>query len=397
MVRALARLLMIGAAAATLQPGVARAEDGIRPRTPVVWPADVPCMVTVDRSVDPVVNLPYAIALEDPMAGQSLSDDEVTDGRRHQFLAFRTDIDPRIAMPQWIAWDDVMAAAMLGLVDPETVDDDEVLDTHPLLGTELVRIDADDARRPITFDAADAGADWDTSAVAAGTWIVRAYTWDPWPSRWALPRRGAVRVVDDAAMPMVGPALAIGMDPAVLHRDEIGIIEGCIVADEGTVLSAAWADATDPTAPFVEFAEGVAGMGDVIAIQLTPPQELWGKFAVVRVSATDPDGRRYDAFVPERITVLATDAEGGSSSGDPSSGESSVGTTAVDDGSGTTASHATTSDGTTTSGGSEATTSAGAVPAETGCGCASGGPRGVLCCLAIVGFVGRRRSRGVID
>jgi len=409
-VRAFAWSLVIGGAAATLQPPVAHAGDGIRPRTPVVWPADVPCMVTVDRGVDPVVNLPYSIALEDPIAGESITDDEVVDGRRHQFLAFRSDIDPRVAMPEWIAWADVTAAAALGLVDPAIVPDDRVLDTHPVLGTEVVRIDADDARRPITFDAADAGADWDTSTVAAGTWVVRAYTWDPWPNRWALPRRGAVRVVDDATMPIVAPALSVAMDPPILHRDEVGMIDGCIVADEGTVLSAAWADATDPAAPFVDFANDVPVEGDAIAIEFAPPEALWGKFAVLRVSATDPDGRRYDAFVADRITVLATDAGGecedgggfvmgcGSSSGDPMSGEASVGTTAVDDSGGTTTTiGTTTTTTTTTTGASEATTSADAVPAQAGCGCASGAPRGFPYLLAIAGLVARRRFGGRRD
>jgi hypothetical protein len=391
--RALAAAIGVGLGLGLVLVPAARAEDGIRPRTPVVWRSDTPCMLTVDRSVDPIVNLPYAIALEDPPEGESISDDEVADGRRHQFLAFRTDIDPRIAMPQWISHTDVMAASLLGLVDPASVDDDEVLDTHPVLGTELVRIDADDARRPITFAAADAGVDWDTSAFAAGTWVVRAYTWDPWPSRWALPRRGAVRIIDDAASPMVSPALAVAMDPPILHKDAIGTIEGCIVADEGTVLSAAWALATDPAAELVEFASDIPMDGDTIAIDFAPPEALWGTFAVLRVSAIDPDGRRYDAFVADRITVLATESGGeSSSSGDPSSGGSSADTTSVADTGGATSNDATTSGGTTTtSGGSEATTAEQSSQSSSGCGCASTVPRATPHLLLFLGLLPRRR------
>jgi MYXO-CTERM domain-containing protein len=396
-------VLVVAAAAVGAVIGIAgdaRAGDGIRPRTPVTWPEDVPCLLEVDRAVAATVELPYAIPFEDPMAGASITRDEVPDGRRQQFFAFAADIDPRVAMPEWISWDDVTAAAALGLTDPATVEDAWVLESHPLLAELFVRIDPDDARRPITFATAAAGASWDTSMLAPGTYVVRAYTWDPWPNLWAHPRRGAVRVFDDVDDPALVPALAVGIDTAVLHRNELGMLHGCVAAPVGTTLSAAWADFTDPDGAFTEFG-AIEVSGDEIAIPFEPPEALWGKFAVVRVTAIDPAGLRYDAFVPESITILASDApsdcEGGSfvegcstSSGD--GGTTDPGTL----GAGTGASEAGTTEssgsvtGSTEGGGSAASP----VDAAGGCGCRHSQPGARALVLGIaMAWLGRRRTR----
>jgi hypothetical protein len=318
-----------GALASWLVAGEAAAIDGVRPRTPVVWPDDVPCLVTVDRSATAVVNLPYGIPFDDPPAGEPLSDDEVADGRRHQFIAFSADLDPRVPMPAWIAMDDVYAAAMLGLVDPAEVDPASVLEGHPQLGDTFVRIDPDDERRPITFATAEAGAGWDTSAVAAGTYVVRAYTWDPWPNMWSPPRRGVVRVVDDAGDPSLVPALSIGLADPVLHRNERGTLDGCLAAAPGTELSAAWADFNDVAAAWTTFADGLVADDGVVAIPFDPPEALWGGFAALRVSAVDPSRLRFDAYVPGPITILASDAPTGCEGAGESGCESSSGSDAT--------------------------------------------------------------------
>ena len=182
-------------AAVWLTSSAAHAIDGVRPRTIAQWPDDVSCMTVVDRSVSPIGHFGYRIAVEDPPRGMAITEDEVEDGRRHQFLAF-PDVDPRLAMPEWITWADVARAAEKGLVDPARVVDAWVLETHPVFAPTFVRIDLDDARRPITFAAAEGGVDWDTAGVLAGGWVVRAYTWDPWPNAWSDVRPGVIAIVD---------------------------------------------------------------------------------------------------------------------------------------------------------------------------------------------------------
>jgi hypothetical protein len=370
----------------------AHAIDGVRPRTPVLWPDDVPCLVEVDRTIDPIVNLPYAIPFEDPPAGESITDDEVSDGRRHQFLAFSQDIDPRLALPPWISWDDIMRAALLGLVDPATVQPDAVLDGHPVLGDIFVRIEPDDARRPITFDAAMMGADWDTSPVAAGTYVLRGYTWDPWPNFWAAPRRGVVRVYDDVDDPTLVPALAIGIDDTSLYRDQIGTITGCLAAPPGTTLSAAWADFTDEAGAYTTFVEDVIADDGVVAIELVPPEALWGGFAAIRVTAIDPSGLRYDAFVPERITILASATpcqEGCGTSSDDGNADSTSG-----DGTSSSPAETSGSGPASTTMPSEGTSSgAPETPSEThadGCGC--GAPSAASPLMLCVLLLRRRRQ-----
>ncbi|HWB75383.1 MAG TPA: MYXO-CTERM sorting domain-containing protein [Nannocystaceae bacterium] len=389
-------------------PSDARAIDGGRPRTLVLWPDDTPCLVEVDRSIDPVVNLPYAIPFEDPAAGQTITEDEVADGRRHQFFAFAQDIDPRIALPAWISWADIDRAAMLGIVDPMNIEDDWVLDGHPLLGSFFVRIDADDARHPITLEVAALGADWDTSMVSPGTYVVRAYTWDPWPNDWADPRHGALRVYDDVDDPTLVPALAVDIDKPNLFRNEVGTLSGCLAAPAGTTLTAAWADFTDPDGPFTDFADGIVADDGVVAIMFEPPEPLWGGFAVIRVSAIDPTGLRYDAFVPRSITILASDKpadcdEGtgfvgapgcGSSEGEgEGEGEASSGNAASESEGGSAASEA--SAGTTGPSGSGS--DSGSAPErsgdEPGCGCATPATRGDAMLALLVLALRRRRQR----
>lgn len=394
---------LLAAMVTGLAPATAAAGDGIRPRTPVVWPDDVPCSIAIDRSVDPVVHLPYSILAEDPPAGEMITADEVSDGRRHQFIAFSADIDPRIAMPDWITMADVERAAEVGIVDIATVESDSVLESHPILADTFVRIDADDARRPITFAMADAGVDWDTSALASGPWIVRAYTWDPWPNAWAGPRKGVIAVGDDADPGSQLPALAVHASSEVLYRDEVGTIAGCILAMDGTTVSADWAFFGDLDSEWLRFAEDEPVDGDAFELVFAPPEPLWGQFAVIRVIATDPLDRSWTAYVPTRVTILASDRPKECDEPDPacdtSGGNASTGAATDDDG----AIVSTTDAGGSSDEADEPSTSgANEDPVHTpeGCGCAadsawpadSGFPRAVaLVVLGVLGVLARRR------
>ncbi|HET6582206.1 MAG TPA: hypothetical protein VFG69_02140 [Nannocystaceae bacterium] len=397
MARAPTSSSFFAAAVIGLAPASAAAGDGIRPRTVVVWPDDVPCSIAIDRATDPVVHLPYSILAEDPPAGATITDDEVEDGRRHQFFAFSADIDPRIAMPEWITMADVERAAALDLVDVATVESDSVLESHPILADTFARIDADDARRPITFAMADAGVDWDTSALAPGPWIVRAYTWDPWPNAWSAARTGVIAVGDDADPGSHAPALAVHASSDVLYRDDVGTIAGCVIAMEGTTVSADWAFFGDPAGEWLPFAHDEPVDGDAFELAFTPPESLWGQFAVIRVVATDPLARSWTAYVPTRITVLASDRPQQCDEPDPAC-DTSGGLATTDSGSEGADGHSPTTsaaaDG--SSGTNEPSTSGDdeeSMRDPQGCGCgAAPRPARELALLGLVLLVQRRRT-----
>lgn len=386
----------VALALALLVPETAAAVDGLRVRTPVQWSGE-PCMTVVDRSVDPVVHLPYAIPFEDT----DTTKDEVADGRTHQLLAFCRDLDPARVLPAWISEADVAAAEAKGLVDLGTVTGAAILELDPAWAGCFTRITPDAERRPITFAAAAEGVDWDTSAVEAGAWVVEGFTHDPAFSIWSS-RPGVVAVVDEAAVEASGPAAAVLNGEEVVRSGESVAIEGCVRAMPGTELELAWAKLGEEAWQSTVQGEPVRGEG--FAIELLLPPEMAGQAARVRVQAEDPQGRRTTAFMSRLVIVLApppgcdgepcddTTGSADSSGG----GDQGTGPDGGVDGSGSesasTGSHATTS--ATEGGPPPSATDAGAG----GCACASRGSDGSHSwwpLLALVVFLARdRRPRG---
>jgi hypothetical protein len=164
-------------------PSSAAATNTRHVRTPVLW-TDVPCMTLHDRSQGAVMHLPYDIPYEDTEVGP----DEVADSRTHQFFAMCRSKPTAPELPWWITQAD-LDAAIAADIDLSTVGTgpSDILETATDWDGCWVRINADDDRRPITFAAAAAGVDWDTSAVAAGSYVLWGYTWEPATSqgRWA--------------------------------------------------------------------------------------------------------------------------------------------------------------------------------------------------------------------
>lgn len=316
-----------------LGSGSARAGDGMRLRTPVVW-SDVPCMTIVDRSVDPVVHLPYEIPFED----DERTDDEVADGRTHQLFGLCRGHDPTDELPGWISEADVAAAEAMELVDPGTITGDAILDLDPQWRGCAQRITPDDERRPITFAAAAEGVDWDTSALAAGAWVVEGFTHDPAYSIWS-PRPGVVKVVDAPALSASGPAVAVLNGEEVIDVTELVTIQGCVSAMEGSLLSLSWAEIGDDAWQPALADEPVAGEG--FGLDLLFPPQMAGKAARVRVEATDPMGRASVAYMGALIIVLpdpggcgeecGTTGDPGEDEGD-SSGAADTGAVGSDEG-----------------------------------------------------------------
>lgn len=375
----------------------ARAGDGMRLRTPVLW-SESPCMTVVDRSADPVLHLPYEIPFEDA----ELTDDEVADGRTHQLFALCQGHDPTDELPAWITEADVAAAEAMELVDLGTIDGDAILDLDPQWQGCAERITADDERRPITFAAAAEGVDWDTSAVAAGAWVVEAFTHDPAYSIWS-PRPGVIKVVDDPAPAASGPAVAVLNGEEVIEITQAVALEGCVSAMEGTVLSVAWAEVGEDTWQLALEDEPV--VAEAFSLDLWFPPQMAGQAARVRVEATDPMGRASLGYMGELVIVLPDFSgcdDGCETTGGPGPGEGSGGGGASGgagpgpSGSGGVADGGSGAPGATTTGGTGA-----AEPAAGGdgggCGCTQApGPwsRGAPWLLLLLGGV-RRRGRGL--
>src|SRR5688572_15917688 len=269
-----------------LAPTLAHATDGLEPRAWVVW-SDVECREIVDRDAEPTWHLEYGIPYEDT----EITPDEVADSRRMQFFAFCRDNTPNEYLPIWITWADVMAAAEMDLVDPTTIENDRVLETSDLWDGCWFRLNADDARIPITYDDAAAGVDWDTLGVPAGGYTIQGYTWHPAFSLWTE-RPGFVKVIDGDS-DAVGPAVAITMDDFTLYRDETAVLEGCVDAMEGSTLTAYWAvSAADPEwTPIMD--ETIEGTSFEIAFAV--PDDLVGTSALFRIDVTDPMDRTSTA------------------------------------------------------------------------------------------------------
>lgn len=289
-------------ATALLAPAVAQAGNGLHPRTPVVWNG-VECRGMHDRTSAATWHVEYDIPYEDT----EVTVDEVADSRRHQFFALCRDNSPQDFLPNWITWADVMAAGDAGLVDPATITDEQVLETNADWSSCFQRINADDARLPITTENAAAGVAWDTAAVDPGGYTLFGYTWEPPFNLW-VQRPGFVKVYDgdpDA----VAPAIAITTGEQVLYKNGSGIIEGCVDALQGSTLAAYWAIAQDDP-EWISFVEDEPVAGESFAIEFDAPEGLVGESGMLRVDITDPMGRTTTAYGIELVIVLPTDDPG---------------------------------------------------------------------------------------
>ncbi len=364
---------------------VARAGNGTHPRTPVLWEKegelDPPaCMTVVDRSVEPVLHLPYAIPYEDT----DVTPDEVADSRTHQFLAFCRAFDAQHEPPLWLSQADVDKAAAKGLVPPEPLGPEDVLETSTALAGCYTRITADDERRPITFDMAAMGVDWDTTGLAPGPWTVYGYTWEPVANLWSL-RPGVVLVTDGPAAPAPPPAAALEVATGEEPYYPVGAearFEACVQAMDGSQIQLYWAEATaDPV--FEPWGDPVAAPASgTVTLAAPVDPALAGKSLLVRATITDPQDRVYHAYLRDVALVFS----GGGTTGGAGSTGGATGGTGDTGGAGAT------------TGDTGAGTGEGPSPSEMngagGCACTSPPePRGAWLTLLLPALALRRRRR----
>lgn len=322
----------------------AAATDGIRQRSLVVW-SDVACMTVVERDVDPTVALPYGISFEDT----DHTADEVETGRRHQMIGLCRQYSPQSPLPVWLSQADLDDAASVGLLDPDDPDPPEVLDELSQWADCVVRIVADADRRPITQAAAAEGVVWDTTGIARGGWIVEGYTWDPPFNQWA-PRPGVVAVFDDAGAADNPPVAAISTGELSIYAEDTATIEGCVVAAQGSTMTASWAlTVPGDEQQWETFAVDEPVEGSAFGLAFTPPEATVGGFANIRVAVTDPMDQTYTAYMRAPVAVLpgggGCNDSGGGFLGDPGCDpDTTAGTTADTATAGTTGGGTSTTD-----------------------------------------------------
>ncbi|WAS95143.1 hypothetical protein [Nannocystis punicea] len=279
----------------------ARADGGIWPRTPALWPDDTPCMTVVDRSQSAVLQFTYRLDHEDTY----VEPEELPGSRRHQFVGLCR-VDPYWWLPTWISQADVAAwnAWEVGLDEsPMVVDPEDVLETSSEYGDCFARITADDARRPITFAAADEAVTWDTTGLPAGGYVIRGYTWHPPFNAWSRPR--VVHVVDGPDPATAPPAAALALTDDFFFADEGLTMTGCARAEPGSTLRAYWADHPQDGVSYEwnGFVEQPL-VGETFALTFLPPPEALEKTVLLRVDVTDPQQRTFSAHSDLLVTVL---------------------------------------------------------------------------------------------
>lgn len=392
-----------------LVPSEASAENGIKPRLPVMWDPPPACLEYVDRSADPVYRFVYDIADEDPSPGEDLLEDEVVDSRRHQFVALSRQGNPQTEYPHlWITPEDVQAAIEKNLISDTTVGADETMVTSPIWSDDFFRITPDDARRPISNESIAAPVEWDTSSVEGGAYMLWGYTWEPAFNIWSQ-RTGNIVIVHDGDPDAVGPGVAVTNGELIVYSDENAIIEGCVHGATGTTLRGEFALTPDNGKPddwqpsWMPFAQDIPVDGDTFALEFMPGEDYATKTLLVRIIATDPAGLSYEAHMPELINVLpgsaggCDDGDGGGFIGSPGCGgdDSTGGSSATETGEMASTSGPAGSSGGSgneTSGTSGATTATAVDDGGSGCGCAVG-PRNSGFSLLLLGLLGIRRRR----
>ena len=266
----------------------------------MVW-HDAACLESIDRSQgETLVSLSYEVPKQSPDPtdhSDVMGDDEVADGRTHQFFAFCA--DPFVPWPsRWIDAADIEAARDVGL---DVGDGVALSDAGEFPCWSPITTSAQ--RRPITDAAAAEPVLWDVSELPPGTYTPWGYTWDPPFNLWA-PRSGTAFKIHDGDPNLAGPSIVLTSRDVISQYEEEPRLEGCIDAAQGTVLSVEVAEAREFGGLTWETVADELTV-DGPSFELTLPGD-WGSntSSYVRVTATAPDGRQSIAYLHGLLSRL---------------------------------------------------------------------------------------------
>lgn len=383
-------LQFLGLGLAFTASTTAQAGNGVHLRTPVFWEPTPSCMTIIDRTVSSELVLSYTIPYEDLRPEDSV--DEVEDSRTHQFIAFCRGHSVQEPLPVWLSTADVEKAAAVGLIDPNELAPDDILDTSSAWQDCLVRITPDDSRRLITFAAAAEPVVWDVGMLPVGAYVVNGYTWEPPFNIYSL-RSGVVKVVDDPDPAASPPALSIGNKPSegIVYETETLQLYGCASAMDGSTITGYWAQINTYGMPldWVSFEADTPVVGDTFALPFAPPLEAAGNLIALKIEITDPMDRTFTAH----MDLLATILEGSP----PSTGGECEGSGFVagpECGTGGTGGTSPTSSGESGGdSGADVTSGPDQAPSSGGCGVCAVGDASVPLGWLVFGLLIRRRLR----
>ena len=304
--------LGLGSGAGLMTRGnVAYAGNEAHVRTPVLWPNE--CARIIDRSVDPVAHFDYAIPVEDT----EVTADELVDSRTHQFLALCREHPSTELLPSWITRDDVDRSLAAGLLEPGTeLGAEAILDESPSWAGCFVRVTADDARRPIAFDVAAQGVDWDTTGVEAGVWSLAGYTFEPALNLWRE-RPGFIKIVDDRDDPEQDlPALALLGDEQLVDPGAAVVVDACVdLLGPGTI-ELEWAE-FQPALSWRAWTSVAVEADGPVQLELPAPSAAADRTILVRARLTDALGRTREAHLAVALAVGPCPASGCEDEPDP--------------------------------------------------------------------------------
>jgi hypothetical protein len=291
----------------------ARAGNGLHARTPVLW-HDVECLERIDRATQPTYALSYDIPFEDI----DVTEDEVDNSRTHQFFAFCRQLPPGVEPPQWITPLDVSQAEAHNLLPEGGVGELDVLEDHPQWQGCWYRINADEERRPITYEMAEQEVVWDLAEVPAGTYSLQGYTYEPAFNLWVPRNAGVIKIVDSEGVADAGPAAAITSGEQSVCVGESIVLEGCFDALPDASVTVSYAVVSDADElQWVEVEhEGALGDGR-FALRWTAPDDLGDETVVTRIDFIDPNANSYSAFAAHDVFVRPRSSPGCGSSPDP--------------------------------------------------------------------------------
>ena len=291
----------------------ALANNALTPRTPPVFKHES-CLRIVDRSVDPVFHLDFAIPYEDAM----LTADELPDSRRFQFFALCSDQAFGERLPNWAYMEDAERAYDAGII-PELPEPGDVLELSPQYaeghddGPCALAMNGVDERIPITCEATEGALDWDTTDVPPGNYVIRGQTFEPEINMWEA-RRGVVQIVDapDQRFPVVSLMFPSRDGTRAYESDGYRVV-GCMDGPPETTVRLSWATASGlgPGAgedAWTEFAVFDASDHD-IDLRFEIPPEAVQQAVIFRGVAEGPDGRSWTSYAPHALIVYPGEGE----------------------------------------------------------------------------------------